>query len=98
MYADTAIPALLEEMKKLGCQKQNIVVRVAGGAKMFSSYANAGSGIGDQNIRSVRHLLEQKGIPLKGLDTGGSHGRNIEFHLETGRVVVKAFGKADREI
>lgn len=96
-YADTAIPALLEEMRKLGCQKQNIVVRIAGGARMFSSYAGA-AGIGEQNVKSVMHLLEQQGIPLKGLDTGGSHGRSVEFHLETGRVVVKTFEKEDREI
>lgn len=97
-FADTAIPALLEEMRKLGCQKQNIVASMAGGARMFPSYAVAEAGVGEQNIRSVRHLLEQEGIPLKGRDTGGSHGRTVELHLETGRVVVKAFGKEDREV
>lgn len=96
-YADTALPALFEEMKGLGCQKQNIVAKIAGGARMFPSYAEATS-IGEQNIRSVMRSLEAQGIPLKGRDTGGSHGRSVEFHLETGRVVVKAFEKEDREI
>lgn len=97
-YADTAVPALLEELRRLGCSRQNLVARIAGGAKMFPSYAVAEAGIGEQNIRSVRRCLEEQGLTLKGLDTGGSHGRSVEFHLNTGRVVVKAFEKEDREI
>lgn len=98
MYASTALQALLEEMRRLGCQRRNIVAKIAGGAKMFPSYAVAESGIGEQNIRSVRRCLEEQGLTLKGQDTGGSHGRTVELHLETGRVVVKTFGKQDREI
>lgn len=97
-FADTALPALLEEMRKLGCARQNIAARIAGGAKMFPSYADSETGVGEQNIRSVKRSLEKAGIPLKGSDTGGRHGRNIEFHLDTGRVVVRCFEKEDREI
>lgn len=93
----TALPAMLEEMRRLGCQRQNIIARIAGGTRMFPSYA-CPVGIGEQNIRSVMSSLEEHGIPLKGRDTGGSHGRSVVFHLESGRVVVKGFEKDDKEI
>lgn len=97
IYSLTALPAMIEELRKLGCQRQNIIARIAGGARMFPSYA-CPVGIGEQNIRSVMSSLEEHGIPLKGRDTGGSHGRSVVFHLESGRVVVKSFEKDDREI
>ena len=97
-FADTAIPALLEELRKKGCSRQNIVAKIAGGAKMFPSYSIADAGIGEQIVRRVRHLLKKEGIPLKGRETGGSHGRSVEFYLETGKVVVKAFEREEKEI
>ena len=98
MNASTAIPAILEEMLKKGCSRRNITAKIAGGAKMFSSYAEFPAGIGEQNVKSIRQLLERERIPLTGFDVGGRHGRSLEFYLDSGRVVVKAFGKEDREI
>ncbi|MBI1912661.1 MAG: chemotaxis protein CheD [Deltaproteobacteria bacterium] len=97
-YADTAISSLLEQLRKMGVLRKNIVARMAGGAGMFPSYSVADAGIGRQNIESVRDILRREGIHLAGWDTGGNHGRNVEFHLDSGRVVVTAFGRADREI
>ena len=65
---------------------------------MFSTYAEFPAGIGEQNVKSIRRLLERERIPLIGFDVGGKHGRSVEFYLDSGRVVVKAFGREDREI
>jgi chemotaxis protein CheD len=97
-YADTAIPALLEVMRKRGTDIQDIVAKAVGGARMFSHYEGLGAGIGEQNIMSVRELLKKKRIPLIREDTGGNHGRSVEFYLYSGRVVIKAVEKEDREI
>lgn len=97
-YADTAIYSLLEEMRKIGASRKDIVARMAGGAEMFPSYSVADAGIGRRNVESVRDILRREGIHLAGWDTGGRHGRNVEFHLDSGKVVVTAFGKADKEI
>lgn len=97
-FADTAIPALLDEMIKIGASGHGIYAKIIGGAKMFSSYADIKSCIGEENIREVKRILRKHKTPLAGFDIGGGHGRNVEFHLDSGRVVVKAFGKEDREI
>ena len=70
---------------------------MAGGARMFSAYDNGRDGIGAQNIRSIKHILRQVEIPLVGWDVAGQHGRTVEFHLASGRLVVKALGKADKQ-
>lgn len=97
-YADTAVPRLIEEMVRMGAFRKGMIAKLAGGAAMFPSYSAASAGIGQQNVKGVKAALERAGIPLAGRDTGGSHGRNVEFHIASGRVVVKAFGRADREI
>jgi len=43
------------------------------------------------------HLRRER-IPLIGEDVGGHHGRTVKFELNSGRLLVKAIGKTDREI
>lgn len=97
-FASTAFPALLDEMIKMGASGHDISAKIIGGARMFSSYADIKSCIGEENIREVKQILQKYKTPLAGFDVGGGHGRNVEFYLESGRVVVKAFGREDKEI
>lgn len=96
--ADTTILVLMNEMIRKGATMLDIVAKIAGGARMFPSYSGISTGIGEQNIISIKQLLKKKGIPLIGEDTGGDYGRSVEFYLDSGRVIVKAFGKEDKEI
>jgi len=96
--ADTAIAALLGELQSKGAVRRDTVAKMVGGAQMFSSNENSSSGIGQQNIISIKHILNGKQIPLIGEDTGGHHGRNIEFYLDSGKLIIKAIGKEAREI
>ncbi len=47
---------------------------------------------------SIKQVLTQKRIPLIGEDTGGDYGRNIEFYLDSGKLIVRAIGEEEREI
>ena len=96
--ADTAIGSLLEELGSRGIRRQDIVAKMAGGARMFACDNGSLPGIGQQNITSIKNILDMEGIPLVGKDIGGNHGRSVQFHLDSGNVIVKAVGKKDREI
>lgn len=96
--ADTAIAALLEGLKDKGAILKDVVAKMAGGARMFSDYEGPDTGMGAENILSIRQNLTREGIPLIGQDVGGHHGRNVEFHLDSGVVIVKAIGREDKEI
>lgn len=95
--ADTALDSLVHEMLNRGVDFKNIEAKMAGGAKMFLSN-NGDYSIGRQNIESVKRVLEAKRIRLAAWDIGGHHGRNVEFHLSSGRMVIRAIGKEDKEI
>lgn len=94
--ADTAIETLLGELLNKGTDMEYIAAKIAGGAQMFEK--NGILSIGKENVKSVKHILRKKGIPLDGEDTGGRHGRSVELHLDSGTMFVKAIGKKDRVI
>jgi len=96
--ADTAIATLVKELRSMRASPHNMVAKLVGGAKMFISNDNFGPGIGGQNILSVKRILERKRIPVIGENTGGNYGRNVEFYLDSGRVMVRAIGREDKEI
>lgn len=96
--ADTAIQSLIRGLLSRGAKRRDVVAKMAGGARMFSDNEISGTAIGEQNLLSLKNLLQAEGIPLIGEDLGGHHGRNVEFNLETGVMIVMAIGKRDREI
>jgi len=96
--ADTAIATLIKELRTMRATPQNMVAKLVGGAKMFLSSDDFGPGIGGQNIISIKRILKRRRIPLIAENTGGNYGRNVEFHLDSGRVMVRAIGKGDKEI
>jgi len=95
--ADTAIQSLLMGLRRRGAKRRDVVAKMAGGARMFSGNEISGTPIGEQNLLILKKLLGAEGIPLIGEDVGGHHGRNVEFDLETGMMIVAAIGKEDRE-
>ncbi len=97
-FADSGVASLLANMGCLGTERHSVIARIAGGACMFDACAQTGKGIGYENIHAVKRALKKEGIPVIGEDTGGSHGRSVEFHLSDGTVVVKAYGREDNEI
>ncbi len=96
-FADTAPYVLLDKMEFAGCEKKDIVAKIAGGAHVFGILKGEDKKktIGYKNVKKVKEKLKELKIPLVGEDTGGDHGRRIEFDLETGKVRVRAIGKKD---
>lgn len=98
-FANTGIPFLLDEMLRLGANKQSIIAKIAGGSQMFSIKGREDKmNIGARNIEVVKDTLKRLEIPLLGEDTGGSFGRTMEFFVSNGIVKVKAIGRGEKEI
>jgi chemotaxis protein CheD len=94
-YVDTAIITMLRKLLSMGTAQQDVVAKIVGGAQMFVCSDDSGPGIGKQNVSSVRRILDRERIPLSGEEVGGNFGRNVEFHLDSGRVNVKTAGKKE---
>lgn len=97
-FADTAVPALLADMIKLGAIKIRIVAKIAGGAQMFSFSNSDCMRIGERNIKATIKALQKAGIPLLAQDTGKNYGRSIRFCTETGNLYIRTITHGEKVI
>lgn len=92
-FADTGIRLLLENMLKDGADRNSIVAKIAGGAQMFSYSAVSDMiRVGERNVEATKKVLQDLKIPVVAEDTGGTHGRTIEFYSDDGRLMIKTIG------
>lgn len=98
-FADTAVPALISEMLKLGASKSKIIAKIAGGAQMFV-FSNASDvmRIGERNVEAVKKALAKEGIPIVAQDTGGNYGRTIELCTSTGKLYIRTIEHGEKII
>lgn len=93
---ETAVPLLLEEMRRLGA-RGSVEARLVGGASMFAGLLPSGGlNVGERNIEASRAALQLAGIPVVGEDVGGDYGRSVYFHLVDGRVEVRSLRVGSR--
>lgn len=96
-FVDTAIPAMLQEMRKLGASQVRVVAKLVGGARMFPGIPSPESAnIGERNADRARRTLVNLGVPLIAEDTGGTHGRSVLFNLKDGTVVISSLKVGER--
>ena len=97
-FPGTAVPLLLEEMKKLGARGP-FTAKIAGGSSMFGALLPSGGiNMGERNVLSSRQALSEAGIPLAAQDVGGDYGRSVYFHLDDGRLLVRSLKSGDRAL
>ena len=95
-FPSTAIPLLVEEMRRRGAS-QAITAKIAGGASMFASLLPPGAiNMGERNAVATRQALAEAGVHLVAEDTGGEHGRSVFFHLRDGSLHVRSLKVGDR--
>jgi chemotaxis protein CheD len=98
-FADLAIPILIEKMEKLGCQKRNMTVKIAGGASMFNfSDKSMISDIGKRNGEAVVKTLKQLQLQVLASHLGGNKGRTMVLDSKTGKVIIKIVGQGIIEL
>jgi chemotaxis protein CheD len=85
-YANTAINALYDAMKKEVGKGGRITAKIAGGSQMFKTTKNFA--IGEKNISAAKLELKKLGIKLVGEDCGKNYGRNIHFATENGELKI----------
>jgi len=99
-FADTGVPLLLDEVLKAGAMRSRLIVKLAGGAEMFSfAGQNAPKlAVGARNAEAVREHLKELNLRIDREDCGGTHGRTLEVNLETLRFTVKVVGHGETEL
>lgn len=89
-FADTAIEALVKEMKALGADEKRLIAKIAGGACMFGKETDTDINVGQRNVDKVREILKNKKIYLKADDTGGRYARTVRFFSQNGKGIISS--------
>lgn len=93
-FADLAVPALVEALCRESGNPRRFIIKLAGGARMFSFSSNSGKAdIGSQNVARTLMILDEMGLRVSAQDVGGSRGRTISLDTSTGTLFLKVLGK-----
>jgi chemotaxis protein CheD len=95
-YGDIAVTRLVQEMKELGCLKQNLVAKVFGGADQHQIGSQIYA-IGARNIATAESILNKESINIIARSTGGGLGRKIVFDTGSNKVLMKYLATPDYE-
>jgi len=92
-FGAVAIPALIEQLVSAGARGAALQAKVFGGSQRFGDDRQGSAlNLGRGNVELAMRLLFQAGIPVAAQETGGSRGRKIVFHSDTGAAWVKSLG------
>ncbi len=91
MFADTGVPLLFHGMYALGCKKENLIVKVAGGGQLYDDHGVFE--IGKRNYTVLRRMLWKTNVLIEAEDVGGAKSRTVFLSVATGSCIVKANGE-----
>jgi len=80
---------LLNGLMRQGASRERLEAKIFGGARMMSGLSD----IGAKNAAFAKKFLNYEGIKIVGGDTGGTHGRRIQFWPGSGRALQSYISK-----
>lgn len=96
-YADTGIPLLIREMKRLGSEcGRRVIVKIAGGAQIMDP--NDTFNIGNRNVLAVKKILWKNNLLLKASDVGGVISRTVTINADDGKIIIASPGRGKKEL
>lgn len=96
-YGDTSLEKMLQVMISMGAEIRYLSAHIFGGASMFSN-KHTNFGVGQKNVQIAEQFLQKYKIRVVSAETGGTTGRKVTIHLDTGKVEVKSTAKDIPEI
>lgn len=94
-YGLYSVEAMLNEMYKLGCSKENMVAKISGGADIMQLNVSSNS-IGHRNVEFAKDFCKSEGYKLISEHTRGEHGRLILL-ADTFKTFIKVTEKSETD-
>ncbi len=85
-FADTGLPVLFSELKKVGANRNSCWVKLVGGASILDE--NNTFDIGRRNALAVKKFLWKIGLALTAEDIGGNASRTVSLVVPTGEIII----------
>lgn len=87
-FADTGLPFMIEEMKRRGAVRENVWVKLAGGAAVMDP--GGLFDIGKRNILAAKRILWGSSLGPVAEDTGGTMSRTVSIAVADGATTVSS--------
>lgn len=89
-YVDFAIRSLARHLDSLGATRAEIQVKLFGGADVLVVVdSHSRPTVGRLNLEMALRTLEEEGFSVAASCLGGSSGVQIQFHTDTGEVLLR---------
>jgi chemotaxis protein CheD len=95
-YVDSAISFMLQKLDAMGIGKNEMEVKLLGGADVLERNGTAQS-VGQKNIETALEIITQENLSLAGSDVGGRMGRKLHFYTYTGRLLFTRIKRIPHE-
>ena len=86
-YGAWAMEYLINEVLKKGAIRQNLEIKIFGGARIISAMTHYD--VAAKNVEFICNYLQREGLNIAGQDLGGQHARKIIYFPHTGLLKVK---------
>lgn len=93
-YGLYSVEAMLNEMYKLGCRKENMTAKISGGADIMQLNMSAIASIGHRNVEFAKDFCKAEGFNIVSEHTRGERGRLILLTTEF-QTFIKVTEKSD---
>ena len=90
MFADTGVPLLFQNMYRYGCRKEELVVKLAGGARFIDD--SDVFDIGQRNLDVLEKIFARAGVRVSAQDVGGNRSRTCRLAVSSGQLVIQSQG------
>ncbi len=98
-YADSGITTLVNKLYQMGADKKKLVAKIAGAAHIIRTPGvPEEQDISSRNLKAVREKLTELSIPILAQEVEDYIPRTVIFEPQTGELVIKTVGKADKKI
>ncbi len=98
-FVDLGVPLLIEQVLKLGADRDRLVVRFCGGAQMLTTPGFKNTlNIGHRNVQAAQTALKNAGFRIMAQDTGGNSGRTAKLYVASGEMTVRTMGKKEKPL
>jgi len=88
-YVDSSILYMLKKFEAMGISKDEMEVKILGGADVIDRINDDIASIGQKNIEIAMETIRNERLKLMISDVGGSLGRKIHFYTHTGKILLK---------
>lgn len=85
-FADSGLPLMIEEMKRLGVGKPHVWAKLVGGASVMDP--NALFDIGKRNVLAAKRILWRSSLGIAAEETGGEVSRTVSMSVADGEIWV----------